>query len=110
MTFATRQEADAWAASIEATRQPIDGDAVVYYIRFAGRVKIGTTTCLASRLRALPVDELLATEPGGVAVERCRHRQFADVRVVGEWFTFSAALREHIDRLARVGADAAVSS
>lgn len=74
---------------------------VVYYIRFADRVKIGTTTNLARRLAGLPHDEVLATEPGGPAVEGRRHQQFAEARVPGlnEWFYRSTELLDHIASL-----------
>lgn len=71
-------------------------DAVVYYLRFGDRVKIGTTTRLAKRLREIPHDEILAVEQGGVDVECRRHVQFADLRVTGEWFDYGPALREHV--------------
>ena len=60
---------------------------VVYYIRFGDRIKIGTTGNLTGRLMTLPHDELLATEPGGIELEKQRHRQFAADLVAGrEWF------------------------
>lgn len=73
---------------------------VVYYLRFGDRVKIGTTKNLAKRLPDIPHDEVLATEPGGVYVERQRHQQFRHLRAkVGhnrEWFTLTPELAEHI--------------
>jgi hypothetical protein len=72
---------------------------VVYYVRFADRVKIGTTTNLGGRLNGIPYDEVLATEPGGYELEAQRHREFAADRIVGEWFTYSDRLRRHIETL-----------
>ncbi|MGW5387185.1 GIY-YIG nuclease family protein [Nocardia sp. NPDC003963] len=73
---------------------------VVYYIRFGDRIKIGTTSNLSARLSTLPFDEVLATEPGGVEVERQRHTEFAASRISGrEWFTASEALLAHIASL-----------
>lgn len=69
---------------------------VVYYVRFGDRVKIGYTTNLAARLTAIPHDEVLATEPGTMQDERARHRQFADLRITGEWFTYAEPLVSHI--------------
>jgi hypothetical protein len=69
---------------------------VVYYLRFADRVKIGTTSNLERRLCAIPHDEVLATEPGSFNLERRRHLQFADDRLMGEWFALSPALQHHI--------------
>lgn len=70
---------------------------IVYYIRFSDRVKIGFTTSLRSRLLALPVDEVLAAEPGTYDLETERHRQFAQDLAAGrEWFNLSDALRAHV--------------
>lgn len=72
---------------------------VVYYILWSDRIKIGFTTQLAERLRALYHDEVLAVEPGSRSLERRRHMQFADARVEGqrEWFHDTPALRFHIN-------------
>lgn len=69
---------------------------IVYYIRFADRVKIGYTTNLRQRLHNLPHDEVLATEPGTLQDERARHVAFADLRVTGEWFRYEEPLVSHI--------------
>lgn len=60
--------------------------AIVYYLALGNRVKIGTTTDLPGRMRAVPHEELVAFEFGSYALERQRHQQFAHARVVGEWF------------------------
>lgn len=60
--------------------------AVVYYIRFSGSIKIGTTTNLPQRMQTLPMEELLAVEPGGYNIERKRHAEFRSARVQREWF------------------------
>lgn len=73
--------------------------ATVYYIRFGDRVKIGYTTNLRGRLQAIPHDEVLATEPGDMQHERNRHVQFADLRVIGEWFRYEEPLISHIKSL-----------
>lgn len=70
--------------------------ALVYYVRFSDRVKIGTTHNLAKRLADVPHDEVLATEPGGLILERQRHEQFAHLRVHREWFTLTPELADHI--------------
>ncbi|WP_454175367.1 GIY-YIG nuclease family protein [Gordonia sputi] len=72
---------------------------VVYYLQFNGRIKIGFTTNLEERLRAIPHDTVLAVEPGGCDIERKRHRQFRQHRVVGEWFEPSEKLLDHIKKL-----------
>ena len=74
---------------------------VVYYLGYADRVKIGTSSNPRQRLAALWHDELLAFERGGRALEQRRHVQFADDRYPRtEWFRRSEALMAHIDALA----------
>lgn len=70
---------------------------VVYYIRRDSRIKIGTTTNMQQRMSQLMPDEILATEPGGRAMEKQRHKQFAHIRYRGEWFTPSEELLAHIE-------------
>ncbi|MBO9626939.1 MAG: GIY-YIG nuclease family protein [Microbacterium sp.] len=77
---------------------------VVYYLRYDRRVKIGTTRRPRQRLSAIRHDELLAFERGDRAVEKQRHRQFADVREGGEWFMLSGDLVDHIAALRAAGA------
>jgi hypothetical protein len=84
-------------AALEADPDIDDPDSVVYYLRFADRVKIGFSRNLGRRLLAIPHDELLAVEPGGPVVEDRRHQQFAKHRLVGEWFQLCDELRSHID-------------
>lgn len=72
---------------------------VVYYIRFRDVVKIGTTHTLKGRLSSLPWEEVLAIEPGDMQVERHRHKQFAKIRFMDEWFRDSRELADHIRRI-----------
>jgi len=73
---------------------------VVYYIRYRGRIKIGTSASPRRRLSALPVDELLAFERGDRLVEQRRHRQFAAHRLGHtEWFEQHDALERHLEQL-----------
>jgi hypothetical protein len=66
---------------------------MIYFIQRpdGGRIKIGTTIRLSSRLKAL-CDEVgedllvLAVAEGGRDEEKGLHRRFADLRVIGEWF------------------------
>lgn len=74
---------------------------VVYYIQFADRVKIGTSTDARRRLYGLPHDQVLAFELGGVTLERQRHQQFAQHRVTGEWFTAHPQILDHAAQLRR---------
>nr|WP_201469822.1 GIY-YIG nuclease family protein [Microbacterium hydrocarbonoxydans] len=75
---------------------------VVYYLRYDRRVKIGTSRRPRQRLASIRHDELLAFEPGGRAVEQARHREFADIREGGEWFTLTRPLEIHIAGLRTV--------
>lgn len=97
------QERDTRVRGIVAADAPTAGE-LVYYMRFGDRVKIGYTTNLASRLKAVPNDELLATEPGTRAVESARHHQFRELRLIGEWFGNAEPLIGHIERLRRTAA------
>lgn len=69
---------------------------VVYYLRFGDRIKIGTSTNLARRLQSVPCDEVMAVEPGGLALEGARHDKFAELRITGEWFRPGDALLDHV--------------
>ncbi|WP_349427696.1 GIY-YIG nuclease family protein [Microbacterium sp. LWS13-1.2] len=74
---------------------------VVYYLRYADRVKIGTSANPRQRFGAIWHDELLAFERGGRALEQRRHVQFTADRYPGtEWFRRSEALTAHIAVLA----------
>ena len=73
---------------------------VVYYLRWEGRVKIGTSANPRQRLAAIWHQELLAFERGGRTLERSRHEQFAHLREGGEWFRAEPELMEHAARLA----------
>lgn len=83
-------------------RLPNDG--WVYFVRGADKIKIGTTGSVARRLATLrcasPVElTLLHSMPGSQRVERHLHRQFADLRMHGEWFRAEEPLLSHIARL-----------
>jgi hypothetical protein len=85
-------------------------NSVVYFVQRERFIKIGTTTRIDDRVKALtkggasmpqgmtvgPV-RLLATIPGGLGLERELHAQFAAYRSPGtEWFEDHADLREYI--------------
>lgn len=77
---------------------------VVYYLRFADRVKIGTSAQPRQRLAAIRHDEVLAFERGDRMLERRRHEQFESERLERtEWFLLSPRLAEHIDALGAGG-------
>jgi hypothetical protein len=76
---------------------------VVYYLRFDLRVKIGTSAGPRRRLAAIRHDELLAFERGDRSLEQRRHREFADLREGGEWFTLTGPLLAHTSALRAAG-------
>ena len=79
---------------------PVPRVDVVYYIRFEGRIKIGTSSNPRKRLARLWHDELLAFEPGDRRVEHARHVQFGDSRLARtEWFDRSPSLDAHVETL-----------
>ena len=77
-------------------RNPYAEVGVVYFMRFGDRVKIGFTTNLRDRLRAVPNDELLGSMPGSRHTERKTHSHFAHLRIKGEWFSMGDDLLEFI--------------
>jgi hypothetical protein len=79
---------------------------VVYFIQSGddGPIKIGFTTRLDSRVRALQTSHgtrlrVLATTPGTPADEASLHRRFAGLRKHGEWFEPGRDLVDHIEEL-----------
>jgi hypothetical protein len=80
--------------------------AVVYAVEVNRRIKIGTTTDLGRRLKAIAAMspyplELIGTRPGDHRLERAWHREFAEWCIHGEWFDLPAAQREILsERLA----------
>jgi hypothetical protein len=79
---------------------------LVYYMRRADWIKIGTTRNLPARMRALRPGEVLAIEPGGRDIEHGRHRMFREFNVADapgtEWFHVAPRLMEHIELMARI--------
>ena len=74
---------------------------VVYYLRYADRVKIGTTANPRQRFAAIWHHDLLALERGDRHVEHRRHVQFAADRFGRtEWFRLSEGISAHIAILA----------
>lgn len=71
----------------------------IYFIRFGGLVKIGFTTNLVQRLKALPHEELLGIKPGTMADEKALHGRFAHLRRTGEWFNPERELLDYIETL-----------
>lgn len=92
---------DPQCKGVQMTLAPFS-DAIVYYIRRGGLVKIGTTADPYGRFRDLVPDEILAFEPGDRAQEQERHRQFMHLQVGGEYFRDDPELRAHIGRLRKL--------
>jgi len=72
---------------------------VVYYMQFGDRIKIGTTRNILKRMREVPNDRVLATEPGEFHLEAVRHNEFKSARIKGEWFRQSPELLAHVEAL-----------
>src|SRR6185312_15480512 len=63
----------------------------VYFALCAGRIKIGTTANLKTRIATLATSapfaiKLLGTIPGGREIEFGIHERLCSYRTVGEWF------------------------
>ena len=72
---------------------------IVYYMRIGNRAKIGTSRNLKRRLIELHPEDCMAYELGNRSVELKRHRQFAHLRVSGEWFELAPELVRHVNSL-----------
>jgi hypothetical protein len=76
-------------------------DPVVYFVANGGRVKIGFSTNLVSRLTTLTLraDSVLLTLAGGPELERALHARFAALRQGNsEWFDMAPDLVRYIAR------------
>lgn len=72
---------------------------VVYYMRLGNRAKIGTSRNLKRRLAAINPEDCMAYELGDRTLEVARHKQFAHLRVSGEWFELADDLTRHVNTL-----------
>lgn len=77
----------------------------VYFAASGSRIKIGWSARVTARLAQLQTGNpdpvrLLATTPGGRALERRLHERFADARLAGEWFEATPELTTYIEQLA----------
>jgi len=79
---------------------------VVYFVSAGdvGPIKIGSARCLRKRLQQLATGNherlyVLAVEPGGRALERALHEEFAAHRRHHEWFEPATELLEYIEEL-----------
>lgn len=89
----------------------------VYFIQRgqAGSIKIGYGKNPAKRLRDLQVGSdrelrLIGVTPGGVALERTLHQEFAELRLSGEWFRADASLSRRIRELTGASPDSKLRS
>lgn len=74
----------------------------VYFVAGAGLIKIGISTNIPSRFRAIrnssPVPvELLGSCPGTTLLEGVLHGKFSHLRKHGEWFEDAPELRAEIE-------------
>ena len=94
---------------VQKLRQAVDGrprvkpkrdviGPVVYYIKYAELVKIGSARDLEARLASYnPGGELLAVEPGDRDLERKRHSELAVHRIYGnEWYAATPPVLHHV--------------
>lgn len=94
---ATQEGRAAHLRAQEAKDLPAYPESIVYYIRRAHLIKIGTTRRPRPRFWELLPDEILAWEPGDRFTESSRHRQFACCRIRGsELFHQTDELLDHI--------------
>lgn len=72
---------------------------VVYYMRLGNRAKIGVSRNLKRRISQIQPEDCIGCEPGDRTLEVKRHRQFAHLRVSGEWFDLAPDLVRHVNSL-----------
>jgi hypothetical protein len=73
---------------------------VVYFILNGNRVKIGTTTNLRNRVRALSLKprNVIACVPGGRQHEDAMHAKFTELRIGRtEWFSFEGPIVDTVN-------------
>lgn len=107
VVLATRMGRHRWETRVRSTSHHPDSveptapaDAIVYYIRRGAVIKIGTTRQPMKRFGALMPDEILATEPGGYALESQRHLQFKHLRIGStEHFRMADELTTWVDQM-----------
>lgn len=93
------------------TRQQYGDGWYVYYVRDGDEVKIGLSKNPWARVKdhqtARPRCRLVGIERGDRALERERHRQFADSRItegpVKEWFRWTDEIARHVATVATEG-------
>lgn len=94
-----RAQFEAPSGGYENTPARRKARALVYFLQEGKRVKIGHSTNPKARAQDLTrhtVLKLLATEPGGAERERELHKQFAHLRIKGEWFYLKPEILDYI--------------
>lgn len=94
-----------FAHALEVAVSARDGSSV-YFVEAEGRIKIGWSKRVATRMAALQTGNatpirLLGTIPGARSVERRLHDRFAHLRLSGEWFNGAPELREYVAAVAQ---------
>lgn len=72
---------------------------IVYYVRLADLVKIGTTQRIDNRMSAVSPQQIMGIERGSYFEEAKRHRDFKHLNTHGEWFRIEPDLETHINGL-----------
>ena len=83
---------------------------MVYFIDGGDCIKIGYTNSPEARSIKMATDnptelKLLHAEPGTFKTEKIYHRQFAAIRVRGEWFRKTPELLEFIEQKKRIAGE-----
>lgn len=99
-----------YSAAVQGTATP--PRSFVYFARAGNKVKIGVSKNPRQRLGSIKTGNsnkvrIYYVTPGDAQKERDLHKLFAELRVNGEWFLFSQAIREWIaaDEATRLSRD-----
>ena len=71
----------------------------VYFMRIGQTIKIGFSTNVKQRARALGADEVLATMPGTRALEKTLHAKFGPYWLRGEYYEPAPELLAYIAKI-----------
>ncbi|MBX3492796.1 MAG: GIY-YIG nuclease family protein [Parvibaculum sp.] len=96
-----REKKICFSKASESAGRPFDQDSVVYFVGDEEFVKIGHTTNLESRFKALKTSSprplrIHLVLPGTRDDEREFHKRFSGLRAKGEWFQLSDGLLKFI--------------
>ncbi len=101
--FSTWRAYKMFGPRVDKAKTPKKEPKWVYFARAGrgNRVKIGTTSSVTSRMKALShplVGKLrvIGVVPGGYEVEARMHQRFAEYRIKGEWFRLEDELAEFV--------------